>query len=227
MVKHMTEVPMSTTGSQVTARTSHKMQLAFVQQARKYLEESYGKFITATIYGNLQQAQLGGIPGTYHLVRSFLNVKLQATLPGLEDGVVEGHPVWAMVYYCIRCGDLQAALQVVTTAQQHLGDFPTFLREYMTSDERRLSDNSETKLRLQYRRSVRNSTDPYKRAVYCLVGRCDPKGDHSEIADKIDDYIWLKLCQLSYDDDDNGSPDRLTLPQLQTMLLEEYGKLLT
>lgn len=34
-----------------------------------------------------------------------------------QDGTVDGHPVWAMVYYCIRCGDLEAAMQVVTTAQ--------------------------------------------------------------------------------------------------------------
>ncbi len=51
---------------------------------------SYVKFITATIYGSLQQAQLGGIPGTYHIVRSFLNVKLQATLPGLEVLLTNG-----------------------------------------------------------------------------------------------------------------------------------------
>lgn len=56
------------------------------------------------------------------------------------------------------------------------------------------------------------------------MGRCDPKGDHSEIADKIDDYLWLKLCQLSYDDENGGPQDKLTLPQLQTMLLEEYGQ---
>ena len=34
-----------------------------------------------------------------------------------QDGLVEGHPVWAMIYYCLRCGDLQAALDVVNSAQ--------------------------------------------------------------------------------------------------------------
>ena len=59
--------------------------------------------------------------------------------------------------------------------------------------------------------------------MYCIIGRCDPKDDHSEIADKIDDYLWLKLCQLSYDSEDSGTAEKLTLAQLQTMLLEEYG----
>ena len=34
-----------------------------------------------------------------------------------QDGVVEERPVWAMIYYCIRCGDLAAAQQAVQKAQ--------------------------------------------------------------------------------------------------------------
>lgn len=37
-----------------------------------------------TVYGNLHQAQLGGVPGTYQLVRSFLNIKLPGPLPGMQ-----------------------------------------------------------------------------------------------------------------------------------------------
>ena len=40
---------------------------------------SYLKHIQTTVYSNLQQAALGGIPGTYHLVSSYLNVKLPTT----------------------------------------------------------------------------------------------------------------------------------------------------
>ncbi len=45
---------------------------------------SFVKYIETTVYGNLQAAQLGGVPGTYPLVRSFLNVKMPALQPGLE-----------------------------------------------------------------------------------------------------------------------------------------------
>ena len=54
-----------------------------------------------------------------------------------------------------------------------------------------------------------------------MIGRCDAKDDHSEIADKIDDYLWIKLSQLSQNNDDR---DTITLTELQTMLLEQYGK---
>lgn len=56
----------------------------------------------------------------------------------------------------------------------------------------RLSPATENKLRLHYRRALRNNTDPYKRAVYCVIGRCDVTDNQSEVADKTEDYLWLK-----------------------------------
>lgn len=57
----------------------------------------------------------------------------------------------------------------------------------------RLSPATENKLRLHYRRALRNNTDPYKRAVYCIIGRCDITDNQSEVADKTEDYLWLKV----------------------------------
>lgn len=56
-----------------------------------------------------------------------------------------------------------------------------------------LSPATENKLRLHYRRVLRNSADPYKRAVYCLIGKCDIADNHGEVADKTEDYLWLKV----------------------------------
>ena len=44
----------------------------------------YLKFVQDTVYDNLQQAMLGGVPGTFHLVKSFLKIKLPPVLQGLE-----------------------------------------------------------------------------------------------------------------------------------------------
>ncbi|KAI4825861.1 hypothetical protein KUCAC02_021526 [Chaenocephalus aceratus] len=220
-------------------RISVEMQMAFVRQALNFLENSYKNYTMVTVFGNLHQAQLGGVPGTYQLVRSFLNIKLPGPLPGMQDGEIEGHPVWAVIYYCLRCGDLNAAMQVVNRVQHQLGDFKTWFQEYMTSPGQAeghtvtyfptlpfsLSPTSENKLRLHYRRVLRNSADPYKRAVYCLIGKCDISDNHGEVADKTEDYLWLKLNQVCFDDDgSSSSQDRLTLPQLQKQLLEDYGE---
>lgn len=55
----------------------------------------------------------------------------------MQDGEVEGHPVWALIYYCMRCGDLLAASQVVSLAQHQLGEFKAWFQEYMSSKDRR------------------------------------------------------------------------------------------
>uniref|UniRef100_A0A8K9X8E4 Nuclear pore complex protein Nup93 n=1 Tax=Oncorhynchus mykiss TaxID=8022 RepID=A0A8K9X8E4_ONCMY len=195
-----------------------------LQFVRISIKNGYN-YTMVTVFGNLHQAQLGGVPGTYQLVRSFLNIKLPGPLPGMQDGEVEGHPVWALIYYCLRCGDLGAAMQVVNRAQHQLGDFKTWFQEYMNSPDRRLAPATENKLRLHYRRVLRNCADPYKRAVYCLIGKCDIADNHGEVADKTEDYLWLKLNQVCFDDDGSSAPqDRLTLAQLQKQLLEDYGE---
>ena len=190
-----------------------------VKRARSNLEAAYSKFLRQTVFDNLASAQLGGLPGTLPLVRSFLNLGVPASTPGLDDGLVDGAPVWAMIYFCLRCGDLAAAVQAAQKAGPGLADAQSLLQELTTAPDCRLSPQTEGAVRLQYRRSVRQSTDPYKRAVYCVVAACDPTEEHPEVATSLDDYLWLKLCCLR---EEGG--DTLTLPGLQTLLTEEYGE---
>jgi len=63
------------------------------------------------------------------------------------------------------------------------------------------------------------------RAVYCRVCRCDVRDDHSDVATSTDDYLWLKLGLVTFDETEAESRDGLTLTQLQTMLLEDFGLL--
>ena len=60
----------------------------------------------------------------------------------------------------------------------------------------RLPPSSESRLQLLYKRNVRTSTDPYKRAVYCLLARCDINDNQSHVLIKTEDYMWLKVGTL-------------------------------
>lgn len=82
-----------------------------------FLEKRYHDYISTSVTSNLAQAGLGGIPGTLPLVRSFLNLRHLAGTPGLEDGSVQGQPTWAVIYFCLRCGDMPAAIQATQEAQ--------------------------------------------------------------------------------------------------------------
>lgn len=47
--------------------------------------------------------------------------------------------------------------------RNQLGDFPTYFTEYSSSADHRLGPGNETKIKLHYRRVVKNCSDPYKR----------------------------------------------------------------
>ena len=70
-------------------------------------------------------------------------------------------------------------------------------------------------------RSIRSTTDPYKRAVYCLLAACDPNDEHSEVATSLDDYLWIKLYQIR---DKTDSADVLTLSNFQRQMSEDFGE---
>src|SRR5271156_5499482 len=62
--------------------------------------------------------------------------------------------------------------------------------------------------------------------VYCVLGACDVENDHPEVANRLDDYLWLKLSQVR--EEDSFSPqvkrDVLTYSDFQTLILETYGE---
>lgn len=73
--------------------------------------------MASVVSGNLQKAKRGGVPGTFPLVRSFVSVRVSQASIGLEDGLIDGQPVWPLIYYCLRCGDVAAALEVARRAE--------------------------------------------------------------------------------------------------------------
>lgn len=70
---------------------------------------------------------------------------------------------------------------------------------------------------------------PFDRLVYCLLGRCDLADAHTEVAQSIDDFLWLRLSQISIRGSvvitaDHEDVESLTLGQLQTLLFDTYGE---
>jgi len=205
-------------------RHSKEFQMKIIQNAQLFLENRYRDFIESYVYSNLQQAQLGGIPGLFNLVQSYLKIKMQKNMIGYEDGMINGVPVWPLLFYCLRCGSIDATEQAAEALPPQFSEFKLMLKEYLSSVHRRLHPNNEAKLRLQYKRTIRSCTDPFKRAVFCIIGQCDSSDTHPEVINKTEDYIWLKLNQISFSDEDLSNQETTTLSALQKLLSEEYGE---
>ena len=89
-------------------------------------------------------------------------------------------------------------------------------------DQTKLNTKLESQLKMQYKRQIRNGTDPYKRAVYCIVGCCDIQESHQEVAKTSDDFLWIQLSLIRSDHEENA--EILTYSGLQSMILEKYGE---
>lgn len=222
IVTYMTQIPPQAKGDPLESRDTPTVKQAMISQARSYLENRYRMFMNSVIAGNMSLARRGGIPGTYSLVRSFVGVRISQGYFGLDPASLDGCPLWPLIYYCLRCRDVQSALHCAQKAGPGFEDICEALEELKNSPQHRLSPKLEKLLRSQYRRGIRNTTDPYKRVVFCILGACDVTDEHSEVVQTADDYLWLKLCQVREKDSENA--DCITYGVLQSLILEEYGE---
>lgn len=216
--------PLARDEDPLKSRGNSTVQRALVSQGKKYLENRYKTYMTTIVVENLQAAMRGGAPGTYHLVKSYVGLRLKGqNFMEASDGLIDGRPLWPMVYYCLRSGDPHAALHCMKQSGPGNEDFIEVLEEYIKQPDLPLNNKLQTSINFQYRIHVRNVTDPYKRAVYCVIGCCDVSDEHPEVAKTADDYLWLKLSLIK----DRGSAneaDSFTYSDLQKMILEEYGE---
>lgn len=224
IMKFMTNIPpMPRTQDPIRARSQRPH---LVDQAKKYLENRYKLYMQTVIAENLREAQRGGVPTTYNLVSAFVGLKFNnlsnSSSIGLQDGQIDGKPVWPMVYYSLRCGDIQTALKCIKSTGSGNEDIVAILEDKVKNPEQQINSKHELQLKMLYKRQVRNATDAYKRAVYCILGCCDINEHHPEVAKTSDDYLWLQLSLVRKPSEDNT--ECLTYSALQTLILEQYGE---
>ncbi|BFF89031.1 nuclear pore complex protein Nup93-1 [Drosophila madeirensis] len=179
----------------------------FIINAKSYLERRY-KLYMCTLVGAAHSSN------SYQLVRAYVTNRFSAQHTiGLVD-TLDNKPLWPMVYYAMRCGAAAAAVEFLHEAGSSYEDFAQVIADRNAGA---VNSRTETQLKLQYANKIKNSTDAYKKAVYCFVLGCDPNESHGEVAKTIDDYLWIKLAMLR--PGDAGGYGRL-----QSEILEKYGE---
>jgi nuclear pore complex protein Nup93 len=110
---------------------------------------------------------VGGVPSVIQLVKSYVTIKsLVEQCPGLDIAAGNVGPVWLITYLLLRCGKVSDATvymrdQVCNTETAKL------IEEYEKSGNFHLPFETESKIRMEYRRALKNSTrDPYKKYLF-------------------------------------------------------------
>ncbi|KAF5099503.1 hypothetical protein D0Z00_001635 [Geotrichum galactomycetum] len=176
------------------------------------------------------------------LERQFLE-KLQSKVPGQmivkvvetvltkkfnEDGkwvpaleIVDNLPVWAIIYYLVRAGSLKEALTYTQSSLegfQKLGtSFPFYLKAFVESTDNVLPKNLLDNIRKEFNEQVRfydeENSDPFKYALYKLIGRCEAdKKTFPGIVNTAEDWLWTHLMLIQ---EDGEGADKYTLQSLQ------------
>ncbi|CAK9295046.1 unnamed protein product [Gordionus sp. m RMFG-2023] len=179
---------------------------------------------------------------------------------------LDGVPIWAFIYGCFRLGRYHIALiyarfvkhiigetffnalEALAEANESVDSYTDYIRDkHISTEETGFTQSFDLRsnLEIEYKKTVKFVSDPYKKACYCVVGRLDFEETLEEIMPKTDDYLWFKLClvgpepsvfdqtrltetvknksigQRSSQHSSAGS--KLLFSELQNSLLKQYG----
>lgn len=217
MVYFMTNIPNSDmlVSSTNERDNSTKMQAFFVKQGLLYLEKTFKELIYFTVQTNLKEAKLGGSIGILPVLTAYLRLSQSEKYHSLsEETFDDRQPLWATIYLCLRCGELEAARQVAISTKKD--DVASYLDEIIKDSLRnpqsrgQLSKNSQNKIKLEFKSRIKQANDVYKRAVYFYLCRYNGEDDTiKSVQDNVDDFLWFKLNSIALNDHDTSlSTDR-------------------
>ncbi|KDN50351.1 NIC-domain-containing protein [Tilletiaria anomala UBC 951] len=176
--------------------------------AKSYLEEQFAAHMEDAIARNPVKAQLGGIPSVQSTVAAYCRVHLQSKegqwSPDLETIVTSKGkvPIWAHIYFLLRIGQeieaVQAAVQYEPMLRKldhsFLGNFKSWIDSPDRILPKMLRDRFFAEYNLRFRGISPDSVDPYKLALYKLIGRIDPRKRFPvSLVRNSENWLWLQL----------------------------------
>ncbi|KAL8718551.1 MAG: hypothetical protein Q9225_004323 [Loekoesia sp. 1 TL-2023] len=175
--------------------------------SRRSLEQQFFENVESVINRNAREANLGGVPTALNKIRAYIrvrDVRKDLKPDELELQKIDGvEPMWAVVYFLLRCGLVQDAAEYVRDNAQTFRaverNFAAYMNSYANDKERRLPRNLQDRINAEYQQKSRmapeNSLDPYKMACYKIVGRCElTKRTLEGINQSSNDWLWLQFC---------------------------------
>ncbi|KAA8494019.1 Nuclear pore complex protein Nup93 [Porphyridium purpureum] len=208
--------------------------------ARRGLELMFrnGK-LRPTVESNPLLAKRGGEPGLLADVRGYINVLLQRGVPAYlrSDGspLLRGLPLWPQIYFCFRCGDLDAVNEVVHDAAHQLEAIGSHFAVcwdsfYRSKAEHLLSEEHLDSLLYEYTSKAAFSPDPFRRACCMLLLRVQPQpiagpalsgDDQAILFSDVEDYVWFQLSLVRVESGEPSAAQPLRMATTRALSLKE------
>ncbi|EIW86265.1 nucleoporin-interacting protein NIC96 [Coniophora puteana RWD-64-598 SS2] len=191
------------------SREAAGLRTQIARGAREALEEQYWDVLDQTVQARAVEARLGGDPSVANKIRAFLLLRYYKNGEWEERiELVSGQPIWAKLYYLLRTGHAEEALEEAVKLQAAIENresgFVGHLRSWLESPERRLPKPHRDHLQSMYNAHMlhSNSTDPFKLALYKLMGKLESsRRSVPHITTTIEDWLWFQLAMVDEEED--------------------------
>ncbi|GAA5959783.1 hypothetical protein JCM3765_000101 [Sporobolomyces pararoseus] len=204
---------------------------------KTYLEEQFMNYVEKTLASRPAEANLGGIPSVQNKIRAFLNVKY------LKNGnwsnssleIANNTPIWARIYYLLRSGHSKEALEFAIENERSIEglekSFVAYFKAWLDSPDRRLPKLLRDRFLSEYNQRIRytsSSSDPYKQALYKLIGRVElNRRNVAGVTQTTEDWLWFQLSLIREEESESNeggsSFEKYGLRELATVL-RKFGE---
>lgn len=123
---------------------------------------------------------------------------------------VNGIPIWALIFYLMRGGLYNDALELAVQNKDLFNkfdkNFPVYIKKFIENDCIELPMELNERLNAEFNQQfafinddLKGNFDPFKYSVYKLIGKCDlsKKRLPNEINLGIEDWIWFHLSIIN------------------------------
>ncbi|GAN05672.1 NIC-domain-containing protein [Mucor ambiguus] len=177
---------------------------ALISTSKSWLEQQSHQFVNDTLNRHAQTIKIGGNPLFNHRLRAFMNLTFKTNSGWSDDRleVVENLPIWAFVFYLMRCGHLDMAAEFVDTHREMFATerkFVSYFEEYVNAEYHTVSPATKKAILADYNKFEygEHAVDPYKLILYKIMGRCElHKKSQPDIIRTVEDFIWLQLTMV-------------------------------
>lgn len=208
-----------------------------ISNAKTYLQSQFKDYIDMLYSKKMDE----GLPTNINKVRSFIDSKLKnpsdSTWKINNLTIVNGEPLWALIFYLLRAGLIHEALEVTTSNKSSFKkieqSFVAYLKAYVQAPNNELPVEFSTRLHTEYNQHIKSSLngDPYRLAVYKIIGRCDlTRKTIPLITLNVEDWLWIHFMlinessgiensNISSLSDNNPIYEKFTLVDFQNIIL--------
>ena len=171
-------------------------------KSRQYLERQFLDYVNMLYKQKMDE----GLPTNINKIKSFIDSKLKNTNGTWKINnltIVNSSPVWAMIFYLLRAGLKQEALEVAMNNKSSFKkveqSFLGYFKAFISSRDGTLPLEFANRLHTEYNQHIKNSLngDPFRLAVYKIIGRCDlTRKNISSVTLNVEDWLWVHFMLI-------------------------------